>query len=152
MKIKEILKVKGSDVFTVGPEDKICDTIKYFSEMKIGSSVVTDSNNSVLGIFTERDALRCFGDDFDISNKSVQELMTPYEELIIAAPDDDIQYVMSMMTEHRIKHIPIIKDGELAGIVSIGDVVKAQLKESKQITKKYLDYIGDIPHPENDQY
>ncbi len=152
MKISEILEKKGRAVFTVNKNDKICDTIKEFSNRKIGSGVVVNSRMEVLGIFTERDALQCFKDDLDFKKMVVKDLMTPFEDLIIAGPEDDIQYVMSMMIEHRIKHIPILEKGKLAGIVSIGDVVKAQMIESKQITKKYLDYIGDIPHPENDQY
>jgi CBS domain-containing protein len=152
MKIKEILEKKGKLVITVRPDDRVCDTVKTFSEKKIGSGVVVDDKDKVIGIFTERDALRCFKDVLDFGSKTIKDLMTPYDKLIIASPEDDIQYVMAMMTEHRIKHIPIIEDTKLAGIVSIGDVVKAQLIESKQITKKYLDYIGDIPHPENDQY
>jgi CBS domain-containing protein len=152
MKIKEILAKKGSEVFTLSPDNKICDAIKEFSDRKIGSAVITDKAGRVQGIFTERDALNCFKNKMDYQTTPLKKIMTPHEDLIIAAPDDDIQYVMSMMTEHRIKHIPIIEKGKLAGIVSIGDVVKAQMIESKQITKKYLDYIGDIPYPENDQY
>ena len=152
MKISEILARKGSDVFTLDPDDKICGAINEFSERKIGSAVIVDKTGRIAGIFTERDALHCFKEKLDFKTIPVKQMMTPQEDLIVASLDDDIQYVMSMMTEYRIKHIPIIADGELAGIVSIGDVVKAQLNESKQITKKYLDYIGDIPFPENDHY
>jgi len=152
MKIREILENKGTEVYSLHPDDNVCKAVNLFSEKKIGSGLVINSEEKIVGIFTERDALRCFKDALDFSSRTVKDLMTPFDNLIIASSGDDIQYVMAMMTEHRIKHIPIIDEGKLSGIVSIGDVVKAQMIESKQITKKYLDYIGDIPHPENDQY
>lgn len=152
MKIKDILDVKGFDVYTLDPDDKICNAINEFSKRKIGSAVIVDKLGGITGIFTERDALHCFKEKLDFKTTPVKQMMTPQEDLIVASLDDDIQYVMSMMTEHRIKHIPIIAEGRLAGIVSIGDVVKAQMVESKQITKKYMDFINDIPHPENEEY
>jgi len=152
MLIKEILKCKSSEVFTVKPDERISKAIKSFSERKIGSGVVVNNSGNVVGIFTERDALRCIEENLDTKSIAVADLMTSIEKLIIASPQDDIHYVMNMMTKHRIKHIPIFENSKLVGLVSIGDVVKAQMSESKQIAKKYLDYIGDIPHPENDQY
>ena len=71
----------------------------------------------------------------------IKDIMTKYEDLIIASYDDDIQYAMSIMTENRIKHLPIFKESELYGILSIGDIIKTQLKQSKHIAKTYLDLI-----------
>ena len=108
MKISEILAKKGSDVFTLEPDDKICGAINQFSERKIGSAVIVDKTGRIAGIFTERDALHCFKEKLDFKKIPVKQMMTPQEDLIVASPDDDIQYVMSMMTEYRIKHIPIV--------------------------------------------
>ena len=76
-----------------------------------------------------------------------------YENIIIASEDDNIQYAMSIMTEKRIKHLPIMKDTDVIGVISIGDIVKAQLEHSEHIAKTYLDHIkGKTPQPNNQEY
>jgi len=142
MKVADILKVKGTNVVTVNTTDKVCDTMKLMTSHKIGSVIVKDEDGAIAGIMTERDVLRCHREEKDVTQKKVSEIMTPADKLIVASMTDSIQYVMAMMTEYRIKHMPVMKKGQLAGIVSIGDVVKALLDRSQQETKRLQDYIA----------
>jgi len=153
MKIVDILNEKGRYLYKVGEHEQICKVLDMFREKKIGSAMVTDSNNKIIGIMTEKDAIKCFHDFEKFTDIKIKNIMTPFENLIIAAEDDDIQYAMSIMTENRIKHLPIFHESNLTGMISIGDVVKAQLKQSKHIAKTYLDHIkGKTPQPDNQEY
>ena len=98
------------------------------------------------GILTERDILRLGANGSGrLTTMRVAEAMTPQEELVIAVPDDDIGYCMQVMTENRIRHLPIMEEGHLRGIVSIGDVVNAT-RDHVEWENRYLrDYIrGDV--------
>jgi len=120
----------------------VCDTVKLMSKHKIGSIMVVDEQGAIAGILTERDVLCCIQDATKVVHKVVCEIMTPAEKLIVASSEDNIQYVMAMMTEHRIKHMPVMKKDQLVGLISIGDVVKASLDQSRQQTKRLQDYIA----------
>lgn len=153
MLIKDILKIKGGFVYTVNENEQICKVLDAFVEKKIGSCMIEDSNNNFIGIMTEKDAIKCFKDVQKFSDIKVKDIMTKYENIIIASEDDNIQYVMSIMTEKRIKHLPIMKDFKIIGVISIGDIVKAQLEHSEHIAKTYLDHIkGKTPQPNNQEY
>ena len=153
MLIKEILEIKGGFVYTVNEDEQICKVLDSFAEKKIGSCMVEDSNNKFIGIMTEKDAIKCFKDVQKFSDIKVKDIMTKYEDIIIASEDDSMQYVMSIMTENRIKHLPVMKDSKIIGVISIGDIVKAQLEQSKHIAKTYLDHIkGKTPQPNNQEY
>ncbi|MBN2601001.1 MAG: CBS domain-containing protein [Candidatus Marinimicrobia bacterium] len=142
MKVSDILKEKGSDVVMVKRTEMVCDTVKLMNAQKIGSVIVLDEKGNIAGIMTERDILSCPFKEMDIATKKVFEVMTPSDRLIIASAEDNIQYVMAMMTEHRIKHMPVMKNDQLVGLISIGDVVKALLDRSQQETKRLQDYIA----------
>lgn len=142
MKVADILKEKGTDVVSVGAGELVCDALKLMNSHKIGAVIVKDVNDSIAGIMSERDVLLCPQKGKDVTKKRVGELMTPADKLIVASNSDNIQYIMAMMTEHRIKHMPIMKSGQLIGIISIGDVVKAMLDQSQQETKRLHDYIA----------
>ena len=153
MLIKDILKIKGGFVYTVNKNEQICKVLDAFVDKKIGSCMVEDSNNKFIGIMTEKDAIKCFKDVQKFSDIKVKDIMTKYEDIIIASEDDTIQYAMSIMTEKRIKHLPIMKDSKIIGVISIGDIVKAQLEHSEHIAKTYLDHIkGKTPQPHNQEY
>ncbi len=142
MKIKEILAVKGSRVVTVEKNCPVLDAMSIFSANRVGSLLVMDKDNKILGIIGARDVLMAVVNHLDeIKTLTVEKIMTT--NLIVGTPDDSIDYIMSIMTENRIRHIPILEDKELKGLVSIGDVVKSQLKEI-HVENKYLkDYIAD---------
>ncbi len=142
MNIADILTEKGSAVVSIKKTEMVCDAMKLMTARKIGSVVVLDDNGGIAGILTERDVLRCHLEEMDVTQKNVLEIMTPADQLIVASAKDSFQYVMAMMTDHRIKHMPVMKNDQLIGIISIGDVVKALLDRSQQETKRLQDYIA----------
>ncbi|MCF7793131.1 MAG: CBS domain-containing protein [Candidatus Cloacimonetes bacterium] len=153
MLIEDILKEKGRQIISINQKDSICDVLQLFTEKKIGSVIVMDDNEKIAGIITEKDVLKCYRDAEKFDQLKIKDFMTPKENLIIASYNDDIQYAMCMMTKHRIKHLPIFKDSQLFGIISIGDLIKAQLKQSQHTAKTYLDLLeGKTPQPDNEEF
>jgi len=152
MKIKNILKNKGYQVFTINENERVCDAADKFTKYKVGALIVMAEKDNITGILSERDILKC---DFThgMAERKVKDIMTPAEKMIVTTPDDDIQYAMNIMTEKRIKHLPVFSQKKLEGIISIGDLVKAQLDNIEFEAKTYLDYIlGKLPQSENLEY
>ena len=141
MKVRDVLKEKGSEVATIGSEKTICDAVKVLVEKNIGSLIVMDEKGGVAGIFTERDVLKqcnqCLESFRDIK---VEDVMT--RNLIVASPDDDLDYVENIMTQNRIRHLPIISNQKLAGMISIGDLVNVLRGECKVENRYLKDYIS----------
>jgi CBS domain-containing protein len=139
MKLKDIVKAKGSTVFSIHPDKTVKDAIDMLIQYNIGSLLVVDDAKP-LGIFTERDILRiCATDAGRLNEILVRDSMT--SNLIIGQLDDDVEDVMQVMTDRRIRHLPILQEGYVAGMISIGDLVKSQHDE-KDVTIHYLkDYI-----------
>jgi CBS domain-containing protein len=124
MKLSDILFDKGRIVLTISPSASLDDVVQKLVEHNCGSLVVCEGANMV-GIITERDILRaCAARRAPLEKLTVGDHMTP--EPITAEFTDEVSRVMGLMTKHRIRHMPIVEDGRLAGIVSIGDLVKAQ--------------------------
>lgn len=145
MKVKDILAEKGTHVVTVSQEATVYEALQTFAANRVGSLLVLDEKGGIVGIVAARDALMAVLRACDeIRTIKVKEIMT--QKIIIGDPDDDLDSVEVIMTENRIRHLPIIKDNKLAGIISIGDVVKAQLKNI-HVENRYLkDYIlGKYP-------
>lgn len=142
MLISDILKTKGTTVITVDPELQIQDAMRMLVAHNIGALVVV--KEGVLGIITERDLLRMAADNIErLSRSKVRELMT--STVITMNSKADIHDVMNTMTERKIRHLPIIDQGELRGIISIGDVVNA-LRQSAEAENQYLQaYIAGTP-------
>lgn len=146
--VGQVLSVKGSKVISIGPDRSVLEAIQVFAQHSVGALLVIDAakNDEIVGIITERDILRANAKSFDrMSGIKVADLMT--RELIIGLTEDSLDYVMDLMTEKRIRHLPILeRGGELAGILSIGDVVKA-LTHHAEVEIRYLtDYItGQYP-------
>jgi CBS domain-containing protein len=124
MNIKSILAKKGMNIVTIRPEQSIRAAIARLAEYNIGALVVVDEANLPVGILSERDITRALAKDEHIFSKLVSELMT--KNVITGLPQDDLISVANTMTEKRIRHLPIVERGRLVGIISIGDVVKAQ--------------------------
>lgn len=150
MQIKDILREKGSKVVTIEPHYTIHDAINKLNENRIGALMVTEPDGEIIGIITERDILRKCGEKCVRLNGSpsenevacptlVEHTMT--RELIIGVPDDDLNYVMGIMTKNRIRHLPILDDGKLVGIISIGDLVNAHFEEKVFENRTLRDYI-----------
>lgn len=145
MKAKEILADKGTRVITIHKDNLLVDITAYFFANRIGSLVVVDKYDKILGIVAPNDVLKALhARPESISTMKVSEVMTT--EVIVATPDENVERIMAVMTEHRIRHIPVIDHGKLAGIVSIGDVIKA-LMTIQGVEINYLkDYIeGKYP-------
>lgn len=142
MKVKEILAAKGSRVVTIEKDTKILDAMSIFSANRIGSLLIVDKENTIQGIIGARDVLNAvIKNHKEIDTITVDQIMTT--NLIVGTEEDRIDYILAVMTENRVRHIPIMDGKELKGLVSIGDVVKSQLKE-KDVENKYLkDYIAD---------
>jgi CBS domain-containing protein len=145
MKIREILVRKGHEVVTIDPERTLAQAIRLLVTRGIGSLVVTggEGKEDIAGILTERDILRTVDREPDaLLRRRVGEVMT--QELIVAEPDDDVAYLMEVMTRNRIRHLPVVEGGRLRGMVSIGDVVNA-LRQDVEAENRYLrDYVQGV--------
>lgn len=142
MKIRDLLRAKGSLVVTINPDVPIQEAMRVLVNNGIGALVVVDGR--LRGIITERDLLRWGAEDIQrLATSRVRDLMTV--ELITASPEAEIAEVMDIMTEKRIRHLPIVDQGALCGIISIGDVVNA-LRERVEVENRYLHaYIEGTP-------
>lgn len=126
MKAKDILAEKGTRVVTIHTKNLLVDVMSLFFANRIGSLVVVDKNDKILGIVAPNDVLKAVHSNTEsVAAMTVGEVMT--EDVIVGMPEDDVDQMMAIMTRNRIRHIPIIDNGRLAGLVSIGDAVKALL-------------------------
>ena len=141
MNVRNILEGKGAlEVRTIDPERTIEEAIQRLVEHNIGSLVVVDGEGDMVGIITERDILRvCAGGADRLRTTKVAEAMS--RNLIVGESDDSIDYVMGIMTQNRIRHLPIVGRRGLRGMVSIGDVVKIQLHEKEYENRHLREYI-----------
>ena len=127
MSIDSILRQKGSDVTTIAPEASIKRAADWLRAKNIGALVVT-SDNSVLGLISEREIVHAFSRYGETAGSMpVSEIMR--HGVITVSPTDTVSHVMSLMTRHRVRHMPVLRDGNLVGIISIGDVVKHRLED-----------------------
>jgi CBS domain-containing protein len=142
MKVSDILRTKGSEVVTVRPDQPIQDAIRMLVDNDIGAMVVFDGELN--GIISERDVLRFAATDIQrLVTARVRDLMTAH--VITTTPEADIQNVMDVMTEHRIRHLPVVREGSICGIISIRDVVNA-LRQNVQAENAHLHaYISGTP-------
>lgn len=124
MKLMRILATKTGDVITVHPEQQIRETVRLLAEHNIGALVVVDAAEKPVGIISERDIVRRAAANEDVLSERVRDIMT--KRVIIGLPQDDLYSVINTMTEKRFRHLPIMDQGRLIGIISIGDVLKAQ--------------------------
>ena len=124
MNIQSILAIKGTNVVTIHPQRPIREAISSLVTHNIGSLVVVNDAYQPVGILSERDIVRAAAKNEAIFSLPVSALMT--KDVITGTPDDDLEAVAHTMTEKRVRHIPVTEAGRLIGIVSIGDVVKAQ--------------------------
>lgn len=143
MLLRNILSKKGGLVYTIRPDATLQDVLYRLVHHRIGALVVTetgDQEGKVLGMITERDILQtCASTQTPLSALRVSEVMST--QLITGSPDDSIEEAMRWMTENRIRHLPVLSEGKLVGIVSIGDVVKAQhdlLAVENRFMKDYI--------------
>jgi CBS domain-containing protein len=140
MLIAQILAGKGSDVVSTRPDATIADVASLLKEKRIGAVVVTEADGRLCGIISERDLARGLANyGSKLLDMKVGALMT--SDVVTCSPEDGIETLMQTMTDGRFRHLPVVKDGELTGIISIGDVVKHRLKELEAETHMLQDYI-----------
>jgi CBS domain-containing protein len=128
MRINDVLRAKaGHDVITIKPDATVRDLLALLAEHNIGAVIVSSGGTAVDGIVSERDVVRKLNGNDAILDAAVQEIMTAVVQT--CEPGADVDEVMAQMTDHRIRHVPVIDDGSLVGVVSIGDVVKSRITQ-----------------------
>jgi CBS domain-containing protein len=128
MKINDVLHAKASqEVVTIRPDATVRELVALLDEHNVGALVVSDDGERVSGIVSERDVVRRLHADAAVLDRLVSDIMTP--DVRTCAGGDALTDLMQTMTEHRIRHVPVVADGRLTGIISIGDVVKNRIGE-----------------------
>lgn len=141
MTVRKILNLKGSDVVTIAPEKKLLDAIALLAKHRIGALIVTGKKSEVLGVLSERDIVRLLSNkDNNRFENTVESAMT--SPVKSCEPDDTIQRIMHVMTQGRFRHMPVVENGKLAGVISIGDVVKLRLEEMERESEHLKEYIA----------
>ena len=140
MSASRILSQKGSDIFSVSPDTTLLDAARELTERRIGAVVVLSDDREPVGVFSERDLARALAEGGpSVLDQAVTSVMT--RDLITAAPETDVDDLMSLMTGRRVRHILIVKDDRLQGVVSIGDVVKRKIAEAEAEAETLKTYI-----------
>jgi len=140
MHVESILKTKGSKVLTVVPQATVAEAVELLSRHGIGAVVVSADGAAVLGILSERDVVRALAKSgTGVLEQKVASLMTM--DVFTCEPEDTVGEIMSMMTTRRIRHLPVMRDGQLSGIVSIGDAVKHRLEEIEMEASSLRNFI-----------
>jgi len=141
MQVENILQSKGRAVHTLPTGASIAEAVEMLNTRRIGAIVVTTADGKVAGILSERDVVRHLGKDWSsLSSRPVSEVMT--KDVVTMSRRATIAEVMERMTERRIRHLPIVDNGELVGIVSIGDGVKRKIEETEQEATALKEYIA----------
>lgn len=139
MLISEILQRKGSTVVTTSAGATVAELVSLLSEHNIGALVVVEDGR-VVGIVSERDVVRQLAEvGSGVLEQSVADLMST--ELVSSGPNDPVDHIAGLMTERRIRHLPVLSDGELVGIVTIGDVVAARINDLERTRGQLESYI-----------
>ncbi|HWR59789.1 MAG TPA: CBS domain-containing protein [Thermodesulfovibrionales bacterium] len=138
LKVKDILKDKGLEVIAIDSTATVDIAINKMIERNIGAILVMEDGNCV-GLFTERDVLKCWTKKGAADRVAVRDVMT--RDLLIIEPEDDLNYAMTIMTNKRIRHLPVIDHGRVVGLVSIRDVVKYHIGNLEAEVHYLKDYI-----------
>jgi CBS domain-containing protein len=140
MKVRDILQVKGSQVHSIGSDQTVLDAVALLVQHRIGALLVRDAAGAVAGILSERDVLReCLHRSAELGRISVRDAMT--RDLIVCVLDDDVDYAMGVVTKNRVRHLPVMDGDQVAGMISIGDLVKASLDEVQYENRYLREYI-----------
>lgn len=140
MLVAEILKDKGEAVFHIRPDARLEDACGELDRRKVGALMVCDADR-VVGVLSERDVVRAIArDGTGALGKPVSDFMTA--DVVFASPGETVTILMGRMTDRRIRHLPVLREGRLTGVVSIGDVVKCQIAEATQEAESLRTYIA----------
>jgi CBS domain-containing protein len=142
MKIRDLLKIKGRPVITIRPTETVAAAIQKLAEYDRGSIPVCNEKGELVGIITERDIVRkCFVPMDTLASVRIEDVMT--KGVAIGAPEDDLDYAISVMKQKRIRHLPIMDQQQVVGMISMRDLLDVQLSE----TKTEIRYAGLLPRP-----
>lgn len=137
--VRELLQTKGYDIWSVAPDDSVYEALKLMADKNVGAVLVTDAGNLV-GILSERDyARKVILKGRTSRDTPVREIMT--EKVVYVRPDQTTNECMALMTDKRVRHLPVIENDQLIGIISIGDVVKAIISEQEFMIEQLENYI-----------
>jgi CBS domain-containing protein len=137
--VKDILQEKGTQVYTISPDAKVYEALQMMADKNVGALMVTEGDTTV-GLISERDYARKIVLKGKLSKDvPVREIMTA--DMIRIGPDDDVEYCMELMTDKRVRHLPVFKKDQLIGIISIGDIVKAIIEHKEEIIEQLENYI-----------
>jgi len=141
MHVKQILARKGPAVVTVAPAATVARVVASLAEHRIGALVVTSDGRRIEGIVSERDIVKALSaHGADVLGMAVREIMTA--DVHTCVPDDEVRALARIMTDKRFRHMPVVVDGALAGIVTIGDIVKGRVDELETEHEQLMDYIS----------
>jgi CBS domain-containing protein len=141
MRVSDVLTSKGSDtVFTIRPDATMTELLDSLAEHNIGAMVVSDDGQGILGIVSERDVVRKLRSYDEPRQVTVGQIMTT--DVQICAPDDSFADLMNVMTEHRVRHVPVLQDGSLVGVLSIGDAVKYRMDQLEFERDQLNNYVS----------
>ena len=140
MQVSVLLQTKGPDVVTVPPDTPIAEVVDVLTRHRIGAVVVSGDGRHVDGVLSERDIVQALArTGGEALGDRARQLMS--SDIFTCEPDTTVEELMNTMTEHRVRHVPVLIDGELAGLISIGDVVKDRISGLEFETKALHDYI-----------
>ena len=140
--VKEVLEAKSREVYTIGDDRSVADAVTQMVEHEIGSLIVVSAAKPV-GMFTERDVLKTWKKSMGevrFRDIPINEVMT--RDMLVVDPGDHLDYVMSVMIKNRIRHLPVVDDGRVVGMVSMRDVVRSQVTNLKVENHYLKEYIG----------
>jgi len=140
MLVAEILKDKGDAVYAIRPDLLLSDACIELDQRRVGALMVCDEDR-VVGVLSERDVVKAVAaDGKDALTRPISAYMT--KDVVFAAPGETVAVLMGRMTDRRIRHLPVLRDGRLAGVISIGDVVKCQIAEATREAESLRTYIA----------
>lgn len=143
MHVAAVLKRKGGRIVSARPSDTVAEVATLLTNHRIGAVLVMEDGERPVGILSERDIVRRIAHDGAAAlSLTAAEVMT--RELITASPDDTVASIMSIMTERRIRHVPIVQDRHVVGVVSIGDVVKARIDDAEMEVESLRGFVATI--------
>jgi len=141
MRVSDVLSSKGSTtIYTIRPEATLSELLDALAEHNVGALVVSHDGTSMLGIVSERDIVRKIRDFDDPKGTTVEQIMT--SDVQVCAPDDSFGSLMSIMTEHRVRHVPVLDGDTLVGVLSIGDAVKQRMDQLEFERDQLNDYVS----------
>jgi CBS domain-containing protein len=141
MRVADLLRTKGSEVATVPPRVSVTGLIEDLARYNVGALVVVDENGTLVGIVSERDVVRRLNErGAELLTAHVAEIMTT--QVVTCGPGDGVDNLAAVMTERRIRHMPVVEDGRLVGLVSIGDVVKSRIEQLESDREQLESYIA----------